>query len=1485
MGALMRSLDWSTTPLGAPEGWPQSLRAAVSICLGSRFPIVLYWGPRLVTIYNDAYAPILARKHPWALGRTCEEVWAEIWEVIAPMLRSVMATGQATWSDDQLLLLERHGYAEECYFSFSFSPVRGEAGGVDGIFTAVIEHTQRVIGERRLSLLRELAGSAAEAKSDVEACERAATSLSRSGQDIPFALIYLLDAKGRSARLAAMAGLGRGGPASPGEISLDGEAASWPLTQVAVTGQAMLLTDLGDRYVDLPGGPWPVSPHSACVLPIPSAGHERLAGFLVAGVSPRRAFDDGYRAFLGLVAGHIATAVADARALEAERARAAALAEIDRAKTAFFSNVSHEFRTPLTLMLGPVEDILAKHAEHVGQENRALLEVVHRNALRLHRLVNTLLDFSRIEAGRIRAVYAPTDLAVATAELASNFRSACDRAGLTLVVDCPPLPEPVHVDVDMWEKIVLNLLSNAFKFTFEGEITVTLRPARGGVELAVRDTGTGIPAEELALVFERFHRVRDARGRTQEGTGIGLALVQELVKLHGGSVRADSAPGRGSTFTVWVPTGTAHLPADRIDGRRTPASTTLGAEPYVAEALRWLSPASATGASPDDGAGPDPLASRLPSTAPSARGQDEEAAGAPRILWADDNADMRDYVRRLLGTQYEVEAVADGAAALAAARARRPDLILADVMMPKLDGFELLRALRADPATRALPVILLSARAGEEARVEGLAAGADAYLVKPFNARELLAQVATQLDLGGFRAHLQRSENRYRGIFDMAGVSIWEEDFSAVRAALADLEAHGVRDFRRYFREHPDFVRQAIGMVRILDVNDATVRMFDAKDKRQLLSSLHQIFLPETAAVFVEELLAIVEGRRTLEAEATVRTLEGRRLDVLFTISFPPGTDKFDRVPVTLMDITPRKQVERERQEQAQVLGTLDAVGKTMTGELDVRKVLQIVTDAATGLSGAAFGAFFYNTKDERGEAYQLYTLSGAPPDACATFPMPRNTAVFGPTFRGEGVVRIDDVTRDARYGKNPPYPGMPGHLPVKSYLVVPVRARGGEVLGGLFFGHPEAGVFTARHEQIVSGIAAQAAVALDNARLYEAEQGARGQAERANRAKDEFLATLSHELRTPLNAIVGWVRLLRSGTLDQATGRRALEVIERNVNHQSKLITDLLDISRIISGKLTLELAVVDLTAIVASVVETMRPSAEAKGVVVTMELAPGAVPVDGDAERLRQVVANLLSNAVKFTPKEGRVTVRLERTDDEARLAVGDTGKGIAGEFLPHIFERFRQADATSTRAEAGLGLGLAIIRHIVELHRGRVHAESPGEGRGASFTVTLPIAAPGDGRHGEGGEASRLADETIGALDGLHVLVVDDHDDSRDLSTAILSRHGARITAAASVRGALRAARRARPDVLVCDLAMPGDDGFALIGKIRSWPGAEGRQLPALALTAYARPEDRERALAAGFDLHLAKPVEPRDLLQAVARLARGADGRGAGAAIEG
>jgi PAS domain S-box-containing protein len=451
------------------------------------------------------------------------------------------------------------------------------------------------------------------------------------------------------------------------------------------------------------------------------------------------------------------------------------LAKLDVLKTQFFANISHEFRTPLTLILGPLEDALANTHGVLPMGAARSLSTSHRNALRLLKLVNTMLDFSRIEAGRVQAFYQPVDLAALTSELASNFRSLCEKAGLRLIVQCATLSpdEPAYVDRDMWEKIVLNLVSNAFKFTLQGEIEVRLEAADRHARLTVRDTGVGIPSEELPRMFERFHRIERSCGRTHEGTGIGLALVQELVKLHGGTITVASVVGEGSTFTVTIPLGKAHLDPDRIGKIPSLASTAMSHEAFVEEAIRWL----------PDKAAPDDQLQELDSQMSAGeepRESDQQRSEKARIVLADDNADMRGYVGRLLGGRFQVQAVSDGEAALEVARAQPPDLILSDVMMPKLDGFGLLRALRADSRLREIPIILLSARAGEESRIEGMEAGAVDYLVKPFSARELVARVETQIKVSRMRQErqvaLRESEARFRAFVNEAPAILWIAD-------------------------------------------------------------------------------------------------------------------------------------------------------------------------------------------------------------------------------------------------------------------------------------------------------------------------------------------------------------------------------------------------------------------------------------------------------------------------------------------------------------------------------------------------------------------------------------------------------------------------------------------------------------------------------------------------------------------------------------
>jgi PAS domain S-box-containing protein len=734
----IQTLDWSRTPIGPRDNWSPALHTMVRILVANRFPMLLWWGPDYISIYNDAYVPILGQKHPWGLGKPVRECWAEIWEVLRPLIDTPFCGGPATWSEDIELHINRAGFLEETHFTVAYSPVPDETAprGIGGVLATVNEITSKIIGQRRATILRELA-AAVEARTAEEACANAVARLALHSRDIPFALIYLCREDGNFA-LAASTSIADAAGIAPAQILSDDDSARWPFYEAKATG-LMQIVSLTSRVRAIPKGPWPEPPNQAAVLPIRSRLSHEYCGMLVVGISSRLKLDDSYIDFLKLVDSQIATAILTALAYEEERRRAEALAELDRAKTAFFSNVSHEFRTPLTLLLGPLEEILS--GNQLAPADRQRAHVAHRNGLRLLKLVNSLLAFSRIEAGGTNASCTPIDLAAVTRDLASSFRSTMEAGGLEFVVNCPPLPEQVYVDLEMWEKIVLNLLSNAFKFTLNGSITVSLEAVDGRAVLSVSDTGIGIPEADLRHIFERFHRVHTAKGRSFEGTGIGLALVQELVRVHGGVATVTSELGKGSTFTVRLPFGHQHLPPDSVRSSATEEPSFGRPEEYVSEALRWL-----PGTTERISASRD-IARHQAKQQDSARSNGHK----PHVLIADDNADMRDYITRLLGDSMRVTAVSNGDEALATAVDEPPDLILSDVMMPGLDGLGLLREIRANPATSAIPVILLSARAGEESRIEGVIAGADDYLVKPFIASELLARVTTHLKLAQAR--------------------------------------------------------------------------------------------------------------------------------------------------------------------------------------------------------------------------------------------------------------------------------------------------------------------------------------------------------------------------------------------------------------------------------------------------------------------------------------------------------------------------------------------------------------------------------------------------------------------------------------------------------------------------------------------------------------------------------------------------------------
>ncbi|WP_218032865.1 PAS domain S-box protein [Brevifollis gellanilyticus] len=799
--------------------------------------------------------------------------------------------------------------------------------------------------------------------------------------------------------------------------------------------------------------------------------------------------------------------------------------------------------------------------------------------------------------------------------------------------------------------------------------------------------------------------------------------------------------------------------------------------------------------------------------------------------------------------------------------------------------------------------------------------------------------------------------------------------------------------------------------------NKGAERLFGYSADEIVGQSVTKLIPPDRQDEEPQILQKLHRGERVEHFDTQRLRKDGTRIDVSLTISPVRNNDgAIVGASKVARDISGRKMWEQEMQDYRASLEMLNRLGSALTAEHDLEKLVQLVTDAGREMSGAAFGAFFYTVKRPEQEAFMLYTLSGAPREAFEKFGMPRNTPIFAPTFEGKGSVRIGNVRDDPRYGQMAPHHGMPpGHLPVTSYLATSVVSMSGEVIGGLFYGHPMPDRFTEKAEVMVNALAGYAAVAMDNARLYADLQGkleqqhvmetalraseemssnilnssgdcilvmdlegniismnppglalfdiedfgplkgkpwedlwpaemrkalrtaiqaaARGEigrfegecptakgvakwwdviisplrddqnivtrltstsrdiseqrrsaenaraaaeeAQKQSRMKDEFLATLSHELRTPLQSILGWTQLLLSGECDASEVKQGIEVIDRNANAQTRIIEDLLDMSRILSGKVRLDVQRIELAGLIEAAVETVRPAAQAKNIKLEAVLDPLAQPVSGDPNRLQQVFWNLLSNSIKFTPVGGKVQIVLERVNSHLEVSVTDNGAGISADFLPHVFERFRQADATTTRKHGGLGLGLAIVKHLAELHGGTVRAKSPGVNLGTTFTVMLPLAIlhpepyQGERRHpGVPGAGSLVS--PLPPLDSITVLVVDDEEDARNLLLVVLSKAGAKVRTAGSVRQALDQWNEVVPDILISDIGMPEEDGYTLIQKIRALPEDKGRSVPAIALSAYTRTEDRIKAINAGFQMHLSKPADSLELLTMVSSL---------------
>jgi PAS domain S-box-containing protein len=758
MGKLIRTMDWSKTALGPIESWPQSLRTSVSLCLSSTFPILIAWGPETIQIYNDSYRPICGAKHPESMGMNFRICWETALVVVGDAFTRGQE-GEGTYINDQRMFLDRYGYLEEAWMTFSFAPIRDESGGVGGIFHPITETTVKMLSARRTQELRDLGEAIGKVKSLAEIGRVASGLYADYVLDIPFLLMYEIDHQTGKAKLISNAGLTAGSEMVPlfMDIDHDQTGSNWPVSAMITSGEIQDVSDLNTRFSPFTCEPYDISPSTAMLIPLRLSGQDEIFGFMIAGVSACRALDTDYRNFYNLLGNTFNTAISNVYAYEQEQKRAEALAAIDRSKTAFFSNVSHEFRTPLTLMLGPLEDLLGKTS--LDTDSRSSVEATHRNALRLLKLVNNLLDYSRVEAGRAQAAYQKLDITELTIDLASSFRSIIEKAGMELIVDCQPVKDEVFVDRQMWEKIVLNLLSNAFKYTLQGKIRVSLFQEDRAIILKVSDSGVGIPEKELPHMFERFHRIENSAGRTHEGTGIGLSLVHELVHLHGGEISVESVEGSGSTFTVALPVGRYHLPQEHVleTAKDTDSTALKGA--FIQEAYTLLQDDKPSFASSEI----------LTETGDIASHRDVSEDKDTHVLIVDDNSDMRAYLKRLLDPYFTVATAVNGADALEVIKTSKQDLVLSDVMMPVMDGKTMLKILRNTIETSALPVIFLSARAGEEARIDGLEAGADDYLVKPFSAAELLTKIRAQIKIIKVRGH---AEQQLRNLLREAPVAI-----------------------------------------------------------------------------------------------------------------------------------------------------------------------------------------------------------------------------------------------------------------------------------------------------------------------------------------------------------------------------------------------------------------------------------------------------------------------------------------------------------------------------------------------------------------------------------------------------------------------------------------------------------------------------------------------------------------------------------------
>jgi len=1358
MGKRIREYDWSSTSLGNPESWPHSLKTCVRIMLTSPQPMFVWWGADLINIYNDAYRYVMGGKHPKMLGWSGKDAWKEIWADLLPRVETVFERNEGTFDDALLLVMNRNGYDEETYFKFSYNPIPGPNGGTEGLFCACTDETDRIVNDRALETLR-LLGAINQTQDLQDLFGAAAKAIEKNNNDFPFAIIYFIDEETKQARAVAFAGT------SPEKIELPFEINSGDNSEMGknlwecVTENKIVVSSKEGKWKQLPLGAWNKPPQQFTYVPIKAGNKKNPVAVLFLALNPFRKFDEKYRNFVQLVADQISLEASGVLAFEEESNRAKALAEIDQAKTAFFANISHEFRTPLTLILGSLEELLGKK-EIKKEEEHQVVETAHRNAMRLLRLVNNLLDFSSLEAGRMKAKYQRTDISSFTNNLASNFRSAIENAGLQFQVLCEKVDQPVYLDREMWEKVVLNLLSNAFKYTLNGSIRLSLETSENTVVIKVSDTGVGIPESELPRMFERFHRVQNVTGRTFEGTGIGLSLVKELVHLHGGEISVASREGQGSEFTVTIPTGRIHLKPEQIIETEADLDIT-SIDPFIQEG------------------------SSLADLTKTENGSLMKE-GLSTVLVVDDNADMCTYIKNLLQNHYNVITAGNGIDAILRMTSHPIDLVVSDIMMPGMDGIELLKAIKESPQTATLPVILVSARAGEESRIEGYQRGADDYLIKPFSAKELLARVASQIRLYKKR---KGTENQLRNLFEQAPALIHilkgpdhvfeffhpkgkeivgGRDLTGmkIREALPEYEGQG------YFELLDEVYQKGI------TVSQSGVHSLLKNEKGEMVEryfdAIWQPFRNEKGSI--EGVLNFaVEVTEQVKARKSVEDSEKRYNMMLMQSPFAFAIFKGKEMIITLANDSMKEVLGKgpdiEDKPLLDVLPELkgqafpDLLNNVLTtgtpyfanealarlhrnGRLEdvyFNFVYQPYWEVDKSISGITVIAYevtnevLAKKKIEASEAYfrqltetlpqliwmtddqgaQLYASSrwaeytGISPTGFETWKQiihPVDLETIGIKWR-ECLKNGDTYYAEARL-KNK-------HGEYRWHFAngVPVKNEEGIIVKWI-------GSFTDIHDQKELFETLEKLVRERTKEL-----------QRSNEDLQQFAHVASHDLKEPVRKIktFGGRLMHEYGNELPEKARTYLEKIESATNRVYAMIDGVLMYSALDSQDVSIER--IDLNEIIRSLESDLEILVAQKNATILYQDLPS---FDGSPVLIYQLFYNLINNSLKFSQAGLNPIVEVKSEIIHSRdssknnlgeaeyivLTVKDNGIGFSVLDKEKIFNTFYRLHAKDKYD--GTGLGLSLCKKIVERHSGSISAIGE-ENEGATFRIVLPVKQP--------------------------------------------------------------------------------------------------------------------------------------------------------------